>query len=91
MLKQQAHHPVAVGVVPTAVNISVASLLDHLFLVQVHRILDPVVILDKQRIRILELLVAFPLFQPSMLLRHLQQVFSGRRLLARHPVILCLG
>jgi len=70
-----SNHPVAVGVVPTAVNISVASLLDHLFLVQVHRILDPVVILDKQRIRILELLVAFPLFQPSMLLRHLQQTF----------------
>ena len=91
MLKQQVHHPVAVGVVPTAVNMTVASLLDHLFLVQVHRILDPVVVLDKQRIRILELLVAFHLFQPSMLLHHLQQVFSGRKLLARYPVILCLG
>ena len=91
MLKQQAHRPVAVGVVPTALNMAVASLLDHLFLVQVHRTQDPVVILDKQRIRILELLAAFPLFQPSMLLHRLQQVFSGRRLLARYPVILCLG
>jgi hypothetical protein len=54
MVKQQAHHPTAVGVVATTIIMVVPFLLDHLVSVQVPPILDPVVILDEQRVRTLQ-------------------------------------
>jgi hypothetical protein len=54
MVKQQALHLIAVGAVVTAIIMVVVFLLDHLASVQVPQILDPVVILDEQRIRTLE-------------------------------------
>jgi hypothetical protein len=54
MVKQQAHHPIAVEVVAIAIIMVVPFLLDHLDSVQVLLILVPVVNLDKQRTRILE-------------------------------------
>jgi hypothetical protein len=54
MVKQQAHRPVAVGAVATAVIVAVVFLLDYLASVLVPQILDPVVILGEQKIRTLE-------------------------------------
>jgi uncharacterized membrane protein YkvI len=54
MVKQQAHLPIAVGVVAIAIIVIVPFLLDHLASVQVPLILVPVVILDEQRTRIPE-------------------------------------